>query len=415
MKITFWGTRGSLPSPRPGTARYGGNTSCVELRPARRLGGASSTPAPASTAWPTPGPASPGRHPLDPPPHGPHPRPGVLRRAVPARPRGPHLGPAVGRRSTCGPGSRATSRRRCSRSGCATCRAGSCSTTPPGARSTCPARLGDRGARLPSRPDARLPHRRRRRHPGLHPGPRAGAGRRRTSSISAEWTSGFAADGRRRPADPRRAVHRRGVPGPRRLGPQHHQPGDGAGRGGRGGHAGCRSTTTPATTTTSSTGSSPLLWRSATGRSSSLPPGRAPLSHSAATRPCGHERPADRAPAAQAGGRLPGHAGVPGRRGRSAGVLQRTRRGTPRAALRGDRPDPPRELGQDLDPDRSGRAGAGPRGVAGRRGGAGTPAGAGHRQYQTAGRLRPPITITALPFEAADGSHLGAFAIFWET
>lgn len=33
MKVTFWGTRGSLPSPRPGTARYGGNTSCVELRP----------------------------------------------------------------------------------------------------------------------------------------------------------------------------------------------------------------------------------------------------------------------------------------------------------------------------------------------------------------------------------------------
>ena len=32
MKATFWGTRGSLPSPRPGTTRYGGNTSCVELR-----------------------------------------------------------------------------------------------------------------------------------------------------------------------------------------------------------------------------------------------------------------------------------------------------------------------------------------------------------------------------------------------
>jgi phosphoribosyl 1,2-cyclic phosphodiesterase len=34
VKLRFWGTRGSLPSPRPGTARYGGNTSCVELRPA---------------------------------------------------------------------------------------------------------------------------------------------------------------------------------------------------------------------------------------------------------------------------------------------------------------------------------------------------------------------------------------------
>jgi hypothetical protein len=25
------------------------------------------------------------------------------------------------------------------------------------------------------------------------------------------------------------------------------------------------------------------------------------------------------------------------------------------------------------------------------------------------------LTITALPFEAADGTQLGAFAIFWET
>jgi phosphoribosyl 1,2-cyclic phosphodiesterase len=32
MKITLWGTRGSLPSPGPETARYGGNTSCVEVR-----------------------------------------------------------------------------------------------------------------------------------------------------------------------------------------------------------------------------------------------------------------------------------------------------------------------------------------------------------------------------------------------
>jgi ribonuclease BN (tRNA processing enzyme) len=31
VKLTLWGTRGSLPSPRPGTARYGGNTSCVQL------------------------------------------------------------------------------------------------------------------------------------------------------------------------------------------------------------------------------------------------------------------------------------------------------------------------------------------------------------------------------------------------
>lgn len=32
FRIKFWGTRGSIPSPGPGTLRYGGNTSCVEVR-----------------------------------------------------------------------------------------------------------------------------------------------------------------------------------------------------------------------------------------------------------------------------------------------------------------------------------------------------------------------------------------------
>ena len=32
MRIRFWGTRGSIPTPGPGTVRYGGNTSCVEVR-----------------------------------------------------------------------------------------------------------------------------------------------------------------------------------------------------------------------------------------------------------------------------------------------------------------------------------------------------------------------------------------------
>ncbi len=32
MFVRFWGTRGSIPTPGAGTARYGGNTSCVELR-----------------------------------------------------------------------------------------------------------------------------------------------------------------------------------------------------------------------------------------------------------------------------------------------------------------------------------------------------------------------------------------------
>jgi phosphoribosyl 1,2-cyclic phosphodiesterase len=30
--IKFWGVRGSIPTPGPGTVRYGGNTSCVEVR-----------------------------------------------------------------------------------------------------------------------------------------------------------------------------------------------------------------------------------------------------------------------------------------------------------------------------------------------------------------------------------------------
>ncbi len=34
MRIRFWGTRGSIPRPGPTTLRYGGNTSCVEVRAA---------------------------------------------------------------------------------------------------------------------------------------------------------------------------------------------------------------------------------------------------------------------------------------------------------------------------------------------------------------------------------------------
>jgi phosphoribosyl 1,2-cyclic phosphodiesterase len=32
VKVRFWGTRGSIATPGPATVRYGGNTSCVELR-----------------------------------------------------------------------------------------------------------------------------------------------------------------------------------------------------------------------------------------------------------------------------------------------------------------------------------------------------------------------------------------------
>ena len=31
-RLTFWGVRGSIPTPGPGTIHYGGNTSCVEVR-----------------------------------------------------------------------------------------------------------------------------------------------------------------------------------------------------------------------------------------------------------------------------------------------------------------------------------------------------------------------------------------------
>src|ERR1700675_2198943 len=35
MRLQFWGTRGSLAKPGPSTVRYGGNTSCVEVRSSR--------------------------------------------------------------------------------------------------------------------------------------------------------------------------------------------------------------------------------------------------------------------------------------------------------------------------------------------------------------------------------------------
>jgi phosphoribosyl 1,2-cyclic phosphodiesterase len=37
VNVTFWGTRGSLAAPGPDTVRYGGNTSCVEVRSGEHL------------------------------------------------------------------------------------------------------------------------------------------------------------------------------------------------------------------------------------------------------------------------------------------------------------------------------------------------------------------------------------------
>jgi phosphoribosyl 1,2-cyclic phosphodiesterase len=31
QEVTFWGTRGSIPTPGPDTARYGGNTACISI------------------------------------------------------------------------------------------------------------------------------------------------------------------------------------------------------------------------------------------------------------------------------------------------------------------------------------------------------------------------------------------------
>ena len=32
MKVKFWGVRGSIACPGPKTVRYGGNTTCIEIR-----------------------------------------------------------------------------------------------------------------------------------------------------------------------------------------------------------------------------------------------------------------------------------------------------------------------------------------------------------------------------------------------
>lgn len=37
FRVKFWGTRGSIPTPGPGTVKYGGNTSCLEVRCGKEL------------------------------------------------------------------------------------------------------------------------------------------------------------------------------------------------------------------------------------------------------------------------------------------------------------------------------------------------------------------------------------------
>jgi phosphoribosyl 1,2-cyclic phosphodiesterase len=37
MQVTFWGVRGSIPTPGPNTVHFGGNTSCVEVRAGKAI------------------------------------------------------------------------------------------------------------------------------------------------------------------------------------------------------------------------------------------------------------------------------------------------------------------------------------------------------------------------------------------
>ena len=37
MQVTFWGVRGSIPTPGPDTVEFGGNTSCIEVRCGRHV------------------------------------------------------------------------------------------------------------------------------------------------------------------------------------------------------------------------------------------------------------------------------------------------------------------------------------------------------------------------------------------
>ena len=129
------------------------------------------------------------------------------------------LGPGHARRRACGTASPATSRRRCPRSRCASCPADV------SFREADPERMADRlGAR--SAPP-RSPTAARRSATGsrsgdacarLHPRPRARRWARDSTTLEPEWISGFGLAQRRRPADPRRPVHRRGVPDAPRLG-----------------------------------------------------------------------------------------------------------------------------------------------------------------------------------------------------
>ena len=87
MRVRFWGTRGSIATPGPSTVRYGGNTSCVEVRSARGTCvvldcGTGARPLGSQIVEAAHGEADDRCATARPHPLGPHPRPAVLRPAL---------------------------------------------------------------------------------------------------------------------------------------------------------------------------------------------------------------------------------------------------------------------------------------------------------------------------------------------
>ena len=217
VRLTLWGTRGSVAAAGPETVRYGGNTSCVEVRAAdgsvlvldagtgmRRLGVALR------------GRSAPGGHPADPPPHGPHPGARLLRSLLRGRPPGAPVGPAVDDAGAPGAAHALPVAP-------ALPRAAARAAVPPRSSRRAPRDIRDRAFRataaLICHPGPTVGYRidRGRRDARLPAGSRAGA-RVRADSRRARLDLRVRPCGRRRRAGSRRAVQRGRVRRPRRLG-----------------------------------------------------------------------------------------------------------------------------------------------------------------------------------------------------
>ena len=248
-------------SRRPGadTVRYGGNTSCVEVRARRAARRSCSTPAPAcarSASTMDARAARRGAHPAHPPPPRPPQGLGFFRPLF--RPGARSTSGARRRRCRAWPSaSRSTSRRRCSRCGWPTSR---------------------RSITFHDAPEEPVDDRLRdgaRRARSTHQGPTVGYrieedGRvaRRTSRTTSRRSASTLADqpptGSAGTTSPTAPTCCSTTPStattstrPRRLGALRHRPRDGLRAQGRGRHASCCSTTTRTTPTTSSRRCSP--------------------------------------------------------------------------------------------------------------------------------------------------------------